>query len=66
MSGLRLCLASGEQMSASLFMRSSKETFGVEVLNTIGSAETYLGYFGDYAGEVVPGSAGQAFPFGRD
>jgi acyl-coenzyme A synthetase/AMP-(fatty) acid ligase len=61
LSGLRLCLASGEQMSAALY-EEFKGTFGVEVLNTIGSAETYLGYFGDYAGEVVPGSAGQIFP----
>jgi acyl-coenzyme A synthetase/AMP-(fatty) acid ligase len=61
MSSVRLCLASGEQMSADLY-KEFKETFGVEVLNTIGSAETYLGYFGDYPGEVVPGSAGQIMP----
>ena len=61
MSSLRLCLASGEQMSASLYSEYT-ETFGVEVINTIGSAETYLGYFGDYAGEVLPGSAGKLFP----
>ena len=61
MSSLRLCLASGEQMSAALY-KEYTETFGVEVINTIGSAETYLGYFGDYPGEVVPGSAGQLFP----
>ena len=61
MSSLRLCLASGEQMSASLYSEYT-ETFGVEVINTIGSAETYLGYFGDYPDEVVPGSAGKLFP----
>jgi acyl-coenzyme A synthetase/AMP-(fatty) acid ligase len=61
MSSLRLCLASGEQMSAELY-KEYTETFGVEVVNTIGSAETYLGYFGDYPGEVVPGSAGKLFP----
>ncbi|MBW1802940.1 MAG: AMP-binding protein, partial [Deltaproteobacteria bacterium] len=38
------------------------ETFGVEVLNVIGSAETYLGYFMDRTGEVVPGSAGKITP----
>ena len=48
-------------MSAALY-KEYTETFGVEVINTIGSAETYLGYFGDYPGEVVPGSAGQLFP----
>jgi benzoate-CoA ligase len=61
MSSLRLCLSSGEQMSAALYEEFT-ETFGVEVINTIGSAETYLGYFSDYPGEVVPGSAGRLSP----
>jgi acyl-coenzyme A synthetase/AMP-(fatty) acid ligase len=61
MSSIRLCLSSGEQISAALY-REYTQTFGVEVINTIGSAETYLGYFGDRPGEVVPGSAGKICP----
>jgi len=34
-------------------------TFGIEVIDGIGSAETYLGYVYNRRGEVVPGSAGR-------
>jgi len=58
---LRLCIASGELLSADLY-KEFTETFGVEVINTIGSAESYLGYFMDRPGQVVPGSSGRITP----
>jgi benzoate-CoA ligase family protein len=61
LSFLRLCLSSGELLSGQLY-KEFTETFGVEVLNSIGSAETCLGYFLDAPGEVVPGSSGKIQP----
>ena len=61
LSFIRLCLSSGELLSGQLY-KEFTETFGVEVLNSIGSAETCLGYFLDAPGEVVPGSSGRIQP----
>ncbi len=61
LSFLRLCISSGEILSAQLY-KEFTETFGVEVLNSVGSAETYLGYFMDSPGQVVPGSSGKIQP----
>lgn len=61
LSFLRLCISSGELLSAQLY-KEFTETFGVEVLNSVGSAETYLGYFMDSPGQVVPGSSGKIQP----
>lgn len=61
LSSLRLCLASGEPLSAQLYEEFT-QTFGVEVLNVIGSAETLLGYFMDRPGEVIAGSSGKVTP----
>lgn len=61
LSCLRLILASGEPLTAQLY-KEFTETFDVEVLNVIGSAETYLGYLMDRPGEVVPGSSGKITP----
>jgi benzoate-CoA ligase family protein len=61
LSFLRLCLSSGEPLSAQLY-REFTEKFGVEVLNSVGSAETYLGYFMDSPGQVRPGSSGKIQP----
>ncbi len=58
---LRFCISSGEALSGQLY-KEFTETFGVEVLNSIGSAETALGYFFDTPGEVVPGAAGKVPP----
>ena len=58
MSSLRLCIASGEPMSPELY-EQFKGTFGVEIINSVGSAESYLGYIVDRPGEVVPGAAGK-------
>ena len=61
LSFLRLCLSSGEILSGQLYTEF-KETFRVEVINTIGSAETFLGYFMDTPGQVVPGASGKVQP----
>ncbi len=61
LSFLRLCISSGELLSAQLY-KDFTQKFGVEVLNSVGSAETYLGYFMDYPGKVVPGSSGLVQP----
>ncbi len=58
LSGIRVCLSSGELLSEQLYTAFT-ETFGVEVRNVHGSAETFLGYFADRAGEVRPGSSGK-------
>ena len=57
LSCIRLCISSGEILSGQLYKEFTQK-FGVEVLNSVGSAETYLGYFMDYPGKVVPGSSG--------
>ncbi len=61
LSCLRVCLSSGELLSEQLYTAFA-ETFGVEVRNVHGSAETFLGYFVDRAGEVRPGSSGKIAP----
>jgi benzoate-CoA ligase len=61
LSFLRLCISSGEHLSGQLY-KEFTETFGVEVLNSVGSAETYLGYFLDKPGQVVPGASGKVQP----
>lgn len=61
LSFVRLCISSGEALSAQLY-KEFTEAFGVEVVNSIGSAETALAYFFDIAGEVVPGAAGKVPP----
>lgn len=61
LSCVRLCLASGEALSAELY-REFTGRFNVEVLNVIGSAEAYMGYFMDRPGEVIPGSSGKITP----
>lgn len=61
LSSLRLCISSGEPLSANLY-KEFREAFGVEVLNVVGSAESYMGYLMDRPGEVVPGSSGKIVP----
>jgi benzoate-CoA ligase family protein len=58
---IRLCISSGELLSAPLYREFTKR-FNVEVLNTVGSAECALGYFMDYPGQVMPGSSGKVQP----
>jgi benzoate-CoA ligase family protein len=61
LSCVRLCLSSGEALSAPLHKEFS-ERFGVEVINTIGSAEALLPYFINQPGEIAYGSAGKVGP----
>jgi benzoate-CoA ligase family protein len=58
---LRFSTSAGEALPAELYHRW-KETFGVEVLDFIGSAELYHGYISNRLGEVRPGSLGKLVP----
>src|SRR4029450_10654570 len=58
---LRMVLSAGEALPPELYRRW-KETFGVEVLDGIGSAEMFHIYISNYPGDVVPGSLGRLVP----
>ncbi len=53
LSSLRLCIAGGEMLSAQL-LKEWIDTFGVELLNQIGAAETTMGSLNIVPGKVVP------------
>lgn len=61
LSCLRLSLASGEPLSAQV-SNDFRATFGVEVLNTLGSAESNIHHTIDLSGQVRPGSNGKIVP----
>lgn len=61
LSSLRLCLSAGEALPPELYRRWM-ETFGVEILDGIGSAEMFHIYISNYPGEVQPGSLGRLVP----
>ena len=61
LSCLRRCMSSGELLSAQLYDQWIK-TFGMEVVNRFGSAESCMGYLCNRPGAVVPGSSGTATP----
>ena len=61
LSSLRLVLSAGEPLPPELYRRW-KETFGVEILDGIGSAEMFHIYISNYPGDVVPGSLGRLVP----
>jgi benzoate-CoA ligase family protein len=61
LSSLRLVLSAGEALPPELYRRW-KETFGVEILDGIGSAEMFHIYISNYPGDVVPGSLGRLVP----
>jgi len=61
LSCLRACLSAGEALPVELYHRWV-ETFGVEVLDGIGSAEMFHIYISGSPGEVVPGSLGRIVP----
>jgi benzoate-CoA ligase family protein len=58
---IRLFISSGEPLSGQLYKEFTNK-FGVEVLNSVGSAETCLGYFMDAPGQVRAGSSGRVQP----
>lgn len=58
---MRACLSAGEALPPELYHRW-KETFGVEILDGIGSAELFHIYISNRFGEVRPGSLGRLVP----
>ncbi|HWP44600.1 MAG TPA: benzoate-CoA ligase family protein, partial [Blastocatellia bacterium] len=61
LSCLRFCLSAGEALPPELYKRWV-DTFGVEILDGIGSAEMFHIYITNYPGDVVPGSLGRIVP----
>ena len=61
LSSLRMVLSAGEALPVELYRRW-KSTFGVEILDGIGSAEMFHIYISNYPGDVVPGSLGRLVP----
>jgi benzoate-CoA ligase family protein len=61
LSSLRRCTSAGEALPADLHRRWM-DTFGVEVLDGIGSSEAYHIYVSSRPGRVRSGSVGQAVP----
>jgi benzoate-CoA ligase family protein len=61
MSAVRLCTSAGEALPRELHDRWM-ETFGVEVLDGIGSSEAYHIYISNRPGRVRPGSTGELVP----
>jgi benzoate-CoA ligase family protein len=61
LSSLRLVLSAGEALPPELYRRW-KETFEVEILDGIGSAEMFHIYISNAPGDVVPGSLGKLVP----
>ena len=61
LSSLRLCTSAGEALPTELYERW-RDTFGVEVLDGIGSSEAYHIYISNRPGRVRPGSVGEVVP----
>ena len=61
LSCLRLCTSAGEALPAELHRRW-QQTFGVDVVDGIGSSEAYHIYVSNRPGHGRPGSLGQAVP----
>ncbi len=61
LSSLRFVLSAGEALPPELYLRW-KRTFGVEILDGIGSAEMFHIYISNYPGQVAPGSLGRLVP----
>lgn len=61
LSSLRACLSAGEALPEELYRRWMN-TFGVEILDGIGSAEMFHIYITNYPGQSIPGSVGKIVP----
>jgi len=61
LSSLRLCTSAGESLPAELYHRW-KETFGVELLDGLGTAEMWHIFISNRPGDVRPGTLGTAVP----
>lgn len=61
LSCLKFCTSAGEALPEELYHRW-KNTFGVEILDCIGSAELYHCYISNQRNDVMPGSLGRIVP----
>jgi benzoate-CoA ligase len=61
LSSLRVCISAGEALPPELYRRWV-ETFGVEILDGVGSAEMFHIYISNRFGEVRPGCLGRLVP----
>lgn len=61
LSSLRFVISAGEALPPELYHRWFK-TFGVEILDGIGAAETFHVYITNAPGDVAPGSLGKLVP----
>jgi benzoate-CoA ligase family protein len=61
LSSIRINFSSGESLSEQLY-HEWQTAFGVDVVEPIGSAESYLGYILNRPGQKVPGSVGKVAP----
>jgi len=61
LSSLRFCVSAGEALPPELYQRWV-DTFDVEILDGIGSAEMFHIYITNYPGDVVQGSLGRLVP----
>ncbi len=60
-SSVRLCVSAGEALPADILQRF-QQTFGVEILDGIGSTEILHIFISNYVGEIQPGSSGKVVP----
>src|SRR5260221_8760598 len=60
-SSIRFCYSAGEALPVEIYHRS-KETFGVEICDGIGSAEMFHIYITNRPGDVKPGTLGPIVP----
>jgi benzoate-CoA ligase len=61
LSSLRVCISAGEALPPELYRRW-KETFGVEILDGVGSAEMFHIYISNRFGDVREGCLGKVVP----
>ncbi len=61
LSCIRICIAGGEPLAPEVFRRW-RETFGLEILEGIGSSEALMYYLVNRPGQARPGSCGQPVP----
>jgi benzoate-CoA ligase len=61
LSSIRICIAGGEPLAPELFRRW-RESFGLEILEGIGSSEALFFYLVNRPGQARPGSCGQPVP----
>jgi benzoate-CoA ligase family protein len=61
LSSLRFCTSAGEALPPPLLERWMS-TFGIEVLDGLGSSEAYHVYISQYPGQVRPGTLGRLVP----